>query len=312
MKKWLKRIFLGVFALIIIGAIGIFYFTGDSVFKGITNPVDRKETQDNVSLYRNDYLKFEEGKDIENIEIDSTKFSHSIPTIFVKNDKSDDIAVLIHGMGGTRFSMYDQGDVLYDLGYSLLIYDQRNSGDNEVETFTYGVLESFDALDVLSFAKSKAKGKVMLFGESMGGATALITASRDDSKIDYLILDCPVSNSLYFADKEFSKIEKDQGIPKEFMESAGDFFLKRRLGVSLAEFDTKYWLDKSNISTPVLIINSKADTTTPAYMGEEIYKNINSDKKQIYTEENYDHLEFSKKDPQGYKKVISNFLESYK
>lgn len=314
MKKILKRIGLIFLIFIIIASFGMGYFIGNETFKGLTNIMPREKTVENISLYKDEYQKFAENKKIKEIKIKSSKFDHEIPCIFVENKNTNNIAVMVHGLGGTKYSMYSQGQGLYDLGFSLLIFDQRNSGENLAKYSTFGVLESYDCLDYLEYAKKivKKDGKILLYGESYGGASSIIAASRDDSLIDYMILDCPVSDSNEFSDKVFEKIEKNQGVPVALMKFTGNIFLKTKLGFTLKEIDTRKWLENTKINCPVLILNSNSDKVTPYHMGEDIYKAINSDKKEIYTCKEIPHTKFAEKEPENFKNLISNFLKKYK
>lgn len=314
MKKILKRIGFIFLIFIIIASIGMGYFIGNETFKGLTNIMPREETVENISLYKDKYKKFDEDKKIKEIKIKSSKFDHEIPGVFVENKNTNNIAVMVHGLGGTKYSISSQAQGLYDLGFSLLIFDQRNSGENLAKYSTFGVLESYDCLDYLKYAKNiiKKDGKILLYGESYGGASSIIAASRDDSLIDYMILDCPVSDSNEFSDKVFKKIEKNQGVPVALMKFTGNIFLKTKLGFSLKDIDTIKWLENTEIKCPVLIINSNSDKVTPYHMGEDIYKAINSDKKEIYTCKEIPHTKFAEKEPQNFKNIISKFLKKYK
>lgn len=314
MKKILKRIGFIFLIFIIIASIGMGYFIGNETFKGLTNIMPREKTVENISLYKDKYKKFAEDKKIKEIKIKSSKFDHEIPGVFVENKNTNNIAVMVHGLGGTKYSMSSQAQSLYDLGFSLLIFDQRNSGQNLAKYSTFGVLESYDCLDYLKYAKNiiKKDGKILLYGESYGGASSIIAASRDDSLIDYMILDCPVSDSNEFSDKVFKKIEKNQGVPVALMKFTGNIFLKTKLGFSLKDIDTIKWLENTEIKCPVLIINSNSDKVTPYHMGEDIYKAINSDKKEIYTCKEIPHTKFAEKEPQNFKNIISKFLKKYK
>lgn len=46
-------------------------------------------------------------------------------------------------------------------------------------------------------------------------------------------------------------------------------------------------------------------------MRDKIYKNINNDKKEIYTGEDFSHCKFPEEDPKGFRIVIETFLEKY-
>lgn len=314
MRRRGKIIGIIICVLVIVAVLAFGIFIGSETFKGLTNTSPREETLENAKSYMDRYDDFVKDKEVKEIKIKSSKYDYEIPAIFIKNPKGSDLAVMVHGMGGTKYSMYQQGEVLYDLGYSLLIYDQRNSGDNMCESSTFGVLESYDCLDALDYAKKSLNenNNILLYGQSYGGATALIAASRDDSNIDYLVLDCPVADSNELVDEVFKNVEKKQGLPAWIMRFTGNIFLKLKLGFSLDDIDASKWAKDSNIQSPTLIINSDSDTVTPYHMGEEIYKAIVNNKKELYTSKGYDHLKFSETNPEEFKKVLKDFLDKYK
>ena len=273
MKKKIKLVVGAVLALFIILALAMGIFIGSATFNGLTNLISREDTIKNISLYKDKYDEFAKDKDIEEIKIKSSKDEHDIPAIFVNNPKSKGTCVMVHGLGGSKYSLYRQGQIFYDLGFSLLIYDQRNSGDNEAKYNTFGILESFDTLDVINFAKAKENArKLILYGESYGNE---------------------------IADENFLKIEKDKKVPVDFMKFCGNIFLKMKLGFTLKDIDATKWAKE--VDCPTLIINSKADKITPVHMGEDIYKSIKSDKKEIYTGENFAHTKFFEEDPKGFR-----------
>lgn len=307
------KIGLGVtLSIIIILFVGFSIFIGKATFDGMTNNVSREETNKNLASYKEVYDDFARGKDVKEIKIKSSEDGHEIPAVFIKNPQAKGIFLMVHGMGGTKYSLSTQGQIFYDLGFSLLIYDQRNSGDNLAPYNTYGVLESFDSLDAIAYIKKEYPDeKIILYGESYGGATSLIAASRDSSNIDYLILDCPLGDSREMVDEVLAKVEEEEKIPQGFMKFLGNIFLKTRLGFGLEDIDSTKWARQADISIPVLVINSKIDTMTPYHMGREVYESINSSKKEIYTGEDFGHCEFSKIDPQGFKNLIGTFLDKY-
>ena len=162
MRRRLKIIGTIIGALVVVAIFVFGIFIGSETFKGLTNTVSREETLENAKSYMDKYDDFVKDKEVREIKIKSSKYDYEIPAIFIKNPKGSDLAVMVHGMGGTKYSMYQQGEVLYDLGYSLLIYDQRNSGYNRCEYSTFGVLESYDCLDALDYAQKNLNENKLL------------------------------------------------------------------------------------------------------------------------------------------------------
>ena len=91
------------------------FFIGNETFKGLTNSTPREVTIKNISKYKKNYEKFAKDKEVEEIKIKSSKFDHEIPAIFVKNNNSNKICVKVHGMGASKYSMYNPGQIFYDL-----------------------------------------------------------------------------------------------------------------------------------------------------------------------------------------------------
>jgi dipeptidyl aminopeptidase/acylaminoacyl peptidase len=95
--------------------------------------------------------------------------------------RSQATIVLLHGYGGNQDEMLPVADTLHDAGYSVFTYDQRGSGESTGEV-TFGAREQDDLISVVDYLASRPDvdaEKLGVFGFSMGGATALMTASRE-------------------------------------------------------------------------------------------------------------------------------------
>ncbi|MDO5047757.1 MAG: alpha/beta hydrolase [Anaerococcus sp.] len=313
MKKILKFVLLGILVFLVIAFLGLTYFIGKEVFESFTNPSTREETRDNLlTYYMDEYEEFESLHKVEQISIGSSQFDHDIPAIFVKDDKNTDIAVLVHGIGTSKESLTSQAEVFLDLGFNTLIYDQRNSGDNMADYTSFGVLESKDLVDVLNFAKKEKdpSGKLLLFGESAGAATSLI-ASSTYQDYDYLILESPLSNGYVFAEKILDEVEEKEGLPKAYMKFAADIYYKVKLGFTLDDMNTLNYIRDTEFKPAVLIISSKADQVTPVEMSEDIYKNLETNRKDLHIEEKYGHTRFPIENQDKFKEIVEDFIKKY-
>ena len=79
-------------------------------------------------------------------------------------------------------------------------------------------------------------------------------------------------------------------------------------GYSYADADAERLAEK--ITVPTLVINSRADTLTPYFMGENIYNGIVSDKKQIWTVDDSAHTEVWLDHNAEYRQRVSDFIAS--
>lgn len=88
--------------------------------------------------------------------------------------------VLVHGWGSSKHDMLDRAAVLHD-AYPLLIPDLRNHGQSGDAQTTQGVREAADLEAMIDWLEAeKAPTAIAVLGVSMGGATALAEASRDE------------------------------------------------------------------------------------------------------------------------------------
>jgi pimeloyl-ACP methyl ester carboxylesterase len=96
--------------------------------------------------------------------------------------------VLVHGWGSNKSQMLDRAAPLRGT-YNLLLVDMRNHGQSAEAPTTQGVREAGDLVAMLDWLEAeKAPERVAVLGVSMGGATALATAARDE-RIDALIVE---------------------------------------------------------------------------------------------------------------------------
>src|SRR5690606_35144050 len=95
-------------------------------------------------------------------------------------DPSAPTVVLVHGWGSSKHDMLDRADVLHD-AYHLLIPDLRNHGQSGDAQTTQGVREAADLRAMIDWLETaKAPTAIAVLGVSMGGATALAEADRDE------------------------------------------------------------------------------------------------------------------------------------
>lgn len=94
--------------------------------------------------------------------------------------------VIAHGWSSNKSAMLDRAAILHD-AYNLVLFDFRNHGQSEASPTTQGVREAGDLRAIVDWLEAnKGPDRIALLGVSMGGATALNEASRDD-RIDAVI-----------------------------------------------------------------------------------------------------------------------------
>lgn len=117
--------------------------------------------------------------DIEPVEFtsaDGTRLSGWLLT-----GTRDEAVVLLHGYRCERREVLPHADMLYDAGFTVLLFDFRNRGDSGGDFVSLGFFEREDAAAAIEYVKTNTDvSGIGLLGVSQGGATAILTAANND------------------------------------------------------------------------------------------------------------------------------------
>ena len=309
MNKVLRAVII-VLIVVLLAFTGFSFYIGGQVFDGFSNGVKREETIKNAKGFERQIHELEKKYAVKEVLVKDSGESDAIPALLVKREGNQNVVCMIHGMGGAKETLAPLMEGFLEKGFDVIAYDQRNSGENQKEYNTFGALESRDALAVLDYiAPLYNDGKVALWGESMGALTAIIAAGEDDSSIDCLILDSPVSDGGVMIENEMVSIAESQNIPVEYLSAAGSFYSKFKIGVSFKDMDGVRAMKK--VSKPVLITNSNDDKLTPPSMAKELFSAVSHDQKEMETVTGYKHATYPYRKNDEYMKTVGGFLDQY-
>lgn len=309
MNKVLRAVII-VLIVVLLAFTGFSFYIGGQVFGGYSDAVSREETLKNAKGFERQIHELEKKYAVKEVLVKESGESDAIPALLVKREGNQNVVCMIHGMGGTKETLAPLMEGFLEKGFDVIAYDQRNSGENQKEYNTFGALESRDALAVLDYIAPAYKGgKVALWGESMGALTAIIAAGEDDSSIDCLILDSPVSDGGVMIENEMASIAESQNIPVEYLSSTGSLYSKFKIGVSFKDMDGVRAMKK--VSKPVLITNSNDDKLTPPSMAKELFSAVSHDQKEMETVIGYKHATYPYRKNHEYMKTVGGFLDQY-
>lgn len=319
MKKRVKVILTAIIVGFIVLFIGISSFIGLQVFSESTQLVTNDETKEIPhnfwKKYGIDYESFSNTYNVEELEIKSSFGEHTIPADYIyavesENSKDYQTVILIHGLGGNRYSNYPLAEIFLKKGYNVITYDQRSSNENMAKYTTFGYLEKYDLMDWVNYVEEQApEQKIGIWGASFGGATAGLALGYEDmdEKIDFVVLDCPVSSMEWMLEYELRST--DISIPSSYLAWCGNIANKVKLGFTYEDADVANAM--KTVKTPVLIINSKLDSLTPYFMGKDIYEAIPGENKEIWTVEDSKHCNILIDYREEYSDKIEKFLLEY-
>ena len=87
--------------------------------------------------------------------------------------------VLVHGLNRSRIEMVKKVPFLHKQGWNALLFDLRHHGESGGSASSFGFFEKQDVHAATAFARTRAPGPVVLWGVSLGGASATLAAAED-------------------------------------------------------------------------------------------------------------------------------------
>lgn len=190
---------------------------------------------------------------------------------------SDRTMILFHGYHGSGKRDYSCAVKMYmELGYNILLIDERANGESEGKLITFGVKERYDVLSWINFVLSKqgADTKICLGGLSMGAAVVMMAAGLNLPKnVVSIVADCgftsPAEILAHVANANYH-------LPGKIAVGCLNVFCKLFGGFSLYQVNTTEALATSDI--PILFIHGKADNFVPCYMTERSFEAAKAEK----------------------------------
>ncbi len=179
------------------------------------------------------------------------------------------IVLLLHGYNAPWISMLKYYTLLDSLGYSILIPDHQAQGRSEGRWITYGAIESEDAILWLKELRQRyPAAEISVMGESMGGATALLTAEKcceRDIALAYCVADCPYNDCSDVL--EFVGSKRYGFVVKLLMPLVAVWF-RLLSGCSIKDASPITHIRK--LTLPTLLVHGDADQVVPVTMSRRL------------------------------------------
>lgn len=222
----------------------------------------------------------------------------------IENDKTDVVFVLFHGYRSSAFHDFSGAVKMYfEMGYSLLLVDQRSHKDSEGKYITYGVKERYDCLDWCLFLKENFPNKkVFVDGISMGGATVLMACGvgLPDNVVGV------IADSSYTSPYEIiSKVAGDMKYPPKIVMPLLSTALKLVAGYDAKACDTRESVKQTDL--PILLVHGKADSFVPFEMSVQTYEACRSHARLLLVDRADHGLSFLV-DNEGVRAVLTEFI----
>jgi len=183
------------------------------------------------------------------------------------DNNSNKIMLLFHGYRSAAARDFSCAVKMYsDMGFDVLLCDQRAHGKSEGRLITFGVKESRDVLSWVEFVNENYPSKKIALGGMSMGATTVILASALElpQNVKCVVADCgftsPADIIKIVAKKKY-KVNADLILP------VFDIMCKLLGKFSIIEASTPTALKKTKL--PVLLIHGKSDNFVPFEMSQQ-------------------------------------------
>lgn len=220
----------------------------------------------------------------------------------------DKWVLLLHGYTGWKEEMYQFACWYYRQGYSVLVPDLRCQGESEGDFIGMGWTDHYDCeLWIAHILEQAPEAQIVLHGQSMGAATALLMAGSPDVSEHIRAV---VSDSAYTSGYEMfgDKITEWFHLPAAFFVDSACLMLKLRGGYNLKDASPVRAVAESGV--PTLFIHGDEDRMIDVNMSYELFEAAACEK-ELFIVEGAGHAQAQDKDPDVYFGKISEFLGRY-
>lgn len=280
-------------------------YTQESLAAQLDQPAyqEIKET----ALASTDWVNSHEHEDLRVMSYDG-KLLHAT---FLPRENAKGTILLFHGYRSCW--QIDFGLVLpyyYDeLGYSLLLVDQRSHGLSQGKYLTFGVRERLDVLSWVTYMGQKLghDAPLILGGLSMGATTVLLASCFDlPANVRCIIADCGFTSPYAIAK---SVLRRDYPkAPAGLLLPLCSVFTRIFAGFGLHDASTLDAVRESNY--PILFIHGTGDKFVPCEMTKEAYTACASPKELVLVP-GAEHGKSYLVEPEHVKAALKRFLDTY-
>lgn len=184
---------------------------------------------------------------------------------------AENAALCMPGWTDTKEQFYGEAKVFFDLGLNVLVPDQRAMGQSGGQFCTFGDKERGDAGRWLKLLREKGNKRLVMFGRSMGAATAMLTVSGNDAAdVVCAVEDCGYTS---MRDELFSFIRsRARWVPPFLFPLLGKIarpLIFRKTGCRMEEASPISALPACRV--PILFIHGTEDTFVPFDMMPDLF-----------------------------------------
>jgi len=221
---------------------------------------------------------------------------------------SNKVVILAHGYSGQGRDMSNFAKMYQDLGYHVLMPDDRGHGQSEGHYIGFGWHDRKDYLKWIDYIiKSQGEdSQIILHGISMGGSTVLMTSGEPlPDQVKCIVSDCAytsVKDILSYQLKTMYKLPAFPLIPLTSL------ICRMKAGYFFGEASAVTQVSRTKL--PILFIHGDEDKFVPYDMVHRLYEAAGSEK-ELLSVPNAQHGNAYFADKEGYGNKLTSFVGRY-
>ena len=227
--------------------------------------------------------------------------------LYFQDTKSDKWAIIAHGYTSSSEDIQSIALNFYNKGYNVLTPDMRAHGNSEGKYIGMGWLDRKDMLlwidNIINLDKDS---QIVLYGESMGGATVMMTSGEElPSNVKAIVEDCGYTSVQEMFE---AQLYERFNLPSFPILNAAEIVTDIKAKYNFHEASALEQVKKSK--TPILFTHGGNDTYVPTEMVYRLYEAANSEK-DILVIDGAGHGSAPDVDPDTYYEKVFTFLSKY-
>lgn len=220
--------------------------------------------------------------------------------------RSQTTILLLHGYGAQREEMLGHAQMLHQAGYSVMLFDFRNSGESDGDAVSLGFYETQDAVAAVRYLSSRQdvdQGRLGVLGLSMGASVAILAASQMP-EIKAVVADSAFQSASKAIEEGFTR---NTGLPRFPYSPITLAIIRVRLGVSPRDVVPEDHIGAIS-PRPILLIHGLADTKVSPANSQALF-DAADEPKELWLLPGSGHTEGIKDYPEEYARRVVQFFD---
>lgn len=320
----MKKIVIVIISLVLVLLIGGLGFVGNYFFEyallrqeGIVtaanvDPNAPKSVETMAEVANKERAKEEVDKWLEDVKTDETTIESEDGLrlwgkMYFQEEQSDKWVIIAHGYTSSHEDVQPIALNFYNQGYNVLTPDMRAHGNSEGKFIGMGWLDRKDMLKWIEYVVSvDSKAQIVLYGESMGGATVMMTSGEElPSNVKAIVEDCGYTSVWEMFE---AQLYERFGLPSFPILNAAKAVTQIRAKYDISEASALEQVKKS--VTPILFTHGGNDNYVPTEMIYRLYDAATCEKDMLIID-GADHGAAPDVDPETYYEKVFSFLRKY-